>query len=101
MIQFTRGEVADILGIVPRTIQRREERGTYPQPRRDTSNRRVYVLKEVMQLQDITYGKIFRKALFEALYDKGIRNHRKAAKLISEALEKYLQEKTIHTNKDK
>lgn len=100
-MQFTRGEVAKILGIVPRTIARREERGEYPEPRRDISNRRIYNIKEVMRLQHLTYGEVNTRNLFEALYDKDVRNHNKASKMIEEALQEFLRDKTIANARSK
>jgi DNA-binding transcriptional MerR regulator len=48
--QMTITEVAEKIGVPPRTIKRWEESGKVPKPRRDWRDRRVYLLADLEAL---------------------------------------------------
>lgn len=79
--KFTRREVADVLGVSSLTIYNREKRGQYPPPRRDLNNYRVYSLREVLNLQIITFGHIDRRPVMSVLFEKGFRDLKENTKL--------------------
>jgi len=83
---FTRGEVAKILGITPITIANREKANKYPAPNRDMNNYRVYTLSDVLNLQLITFNKIDGAPIISILYDKGFRDARKIMQAIDNAI---------------
>lgn len=80
--KFTRREVADILGVSPLTIANREKRGQYPPPRRDLNNYREYSLREVFNLQILSFGYIDRRPIVSILFDKGFKDQKELGKLL-------------------
>lgn len=83
---FTRGDVARILNVTPLTISNRENRGQYPEPRRDLNNYRIYTLNDVFNLQHLTYDAVDTRPIISLLYDKGYRNMKEVAQLVESAL---------------
>lgn len=80
--KFTRKNIADILGVTTLTIANREKAGKYPDPKRDLNNYRIYSLKDVMNLQRLTFGSIDNRPILSVLYDKGFKDPKVVAKLI-------------------
>lgn len=80
--KLSRKDVASILNCTPLTISNREKTGKYPPPSRDLNNYRVYSLKDVINLQRITYGRVNYNTIISVLFDKGYKNMKEVGKLI-------------------
>jgi hypothetical protein len=80
--KFTRKDVARILNVTTLTIANREKAGKYPPPRRDLNQYRIYSLKDVINLQRITYGVIDNRPIMSILYDKGYDDPKIVAKML-------------------
>lgn len=86
--QFSRSEVAKILGVHPLTIANREKAGKYPQPSRDLNGWRKYSLNEVFNLQLITYRSLEPRTIISVLYDRGEDDPKEISRFIDSALTK-------------
>jgi DNA-binding transcriptional MerR regulator len=64
------------------TIANREKRGQYPIPKRDLNNYRVYSLRDVINLQRLTYKAIDFRPIISVLYDKGFTDPKVVSKLL-------------------
>lgn len=80
--KLSRKDVSKILNVTPLTIANREKAGKYPPPDRDLNRYRVYSLKDVVNLQRITYGHVDYKPIVSVLYDKGFQDPKEVGKLI-------------------
>lgn len=89
-ITFTRSSVARILNCSVLTISNREKRGEYPSPLRGQNNYRYYTLDDIFHLQMLTYGKLYVRPLLAELWDKGFKDPVEADKLVTAAMQQYL-----------
>lgn len=85
---FTRGEIAKILGVTPITVANREKSGRYPQPNRDLNNYRVYKLADILQLQLLTFSILDGAPIVSILYDKGYQNVQQVVRMVDDAITK-------------
>jgi hypothetical protein len=86
---FTRGDVAKILNVTPITVANREKSGKYPPPRRDINNYRIYSLRDVFNLQLMTFNSLDPRPVLSILHDKGYRDHKQVGQLVDKALSGY------------
>ena len=91
--EFSRGQVASILGINTQTIANREKSGKYPEPKRDSNDFRCYTLEDVFALQMISNGAINPGSILDVMYDMGYRNQSKMTQILDETLNSYLGKK--------
>lgn len=83
--EFSRSEVAKILHVSTLTIANREKSGKYPEPKRNLlNNYRVYSLKDVVNLQRLTYDTVDYSTIISILYDKGYTDVRAVSKMIDQ-----------------
>lgn len=80
--KFSRKDVSSILNVTTLTIANREKAGKYPPPKRDLNNYRVYSLRDIVNLQRLTYGSVDYRPIHSVLYDKGFTDPKANAKML-------------------
>lgn len=80
--KFSRKDVSNILNVTTLTIANREKAGKYPPPKRDLNNYRVYSLKDVINLQRLTYGMVDNRPIVSVLFDKGFKDMKEVSKML-------------------
>lgn len=91
--EFSRGQLASILGINTQTIANREKSGKYPEPKRDVNDFRYYTLEDVFAIQLISFNAINPAPILEVMYDIGYRDQKAMTQILDETLNNYIGKK--------
>ena len=87
--EFSRKELASILGCTVLTISNREKSGLYPEPARRDNGYRYYMLSDVLSLLEITHGYLYLSSLVAVMWDKGYTDVSQCQSIIDAALSAY------------